>query len=354
MLETTKDPHPASLPSYPDYSRLVVMSTVYNSLQKTQLTPAVDLSRRMGCKLFFKREDQQLGFSPHMRGIFNRLSQIPPEDRWRGVVVSDIGHYARATAWSSQLLKMQAVVIVSPCMPDNEVHELHKMGCAVTQSLSPDSMNPLTSAFKHQAPYVNPLNDPYVLAGIGTAGLEILQQIKDTPNLDSIFCSASAGGVLEGIGLSVKQFAPHVKVIGVSLPSTEPKSQVILPHYVESEGSELINSLMATPEYPKLSHDGEMKTEAGRIHSAVVDEVIVVEPEEVLTAIKDVFLESRVIVDLNGALAVAGMKRYALDVGSQQKLGPLVAVISSANITFEQLRTLDGEKVTSTPFLMAD
>ncbi|KAM5503435.1 hypothetical protein McaMca56_001363 [Microsporum canis] len=299
----------------------------------------------MGCELFFKREDQQLGFSSHMRGIYNRLNQILLEDRWRGVVVSDIGHYGRATAWSSQLLKMQAVVIASTCMSDNEAHELRKMGCAVLQTLSPASMSPVSSAFKNKAPYINPLNDPYVLAGIGTAGLEILQQIKDTPSLDSIFCSASAGGVLEGIGLSVKQFAPHVKVIGVNLLSTKQTSQAVLPQHAEPEGFELVNSLMMMPECPELRRDSEMKTEADRIHPTVVDEVIVVEPEDVLTAIKDVFLETRVIMDLNGALAVAGMKRHALDVGSQRKRRSLVAVISSANITFEQLHTLDRDKV---------
>ncbi|KAF4171233.1 hypothetical protein CNMCM8927_003017 [Aspergillus lentulus] len=316
-----------------DYSRLIVISSVYTDLQPTALSPAVHLSRRLGCRVFLKREDQQLGFGPHVRGVYNSISQISREDRWRGVVVSSLG-----AAWASRLLQTQAVIIVPDHMPAGEIHELEELGCVVLQRPACGPITPLASACQQQALYINPLNDCHVLAGMGTVGLEILQQIKDVQNLEAVFCSARAGGALEAIGIAIKLFAPQVKIIGVGFQSSAAAS---LPSFsisiIDSIASRTpegtspnsingLNVLQVQKNWLTLSEqletsatsshtEEEATSEATRIHPSVVDEIMFVEPYDISQAMEDVFVEFRVLIDADGSLAVAGLKRHAFSKG---------------------------------------
>ncbi|KAJ6112195.1 hypothetical protein N7523_008256 [Penicillium sp. IBT 18751x] len=348
---------------HPDFARLIVMSTVYDIVQKTELTPAVHLSRRTGCELLLKREDQQLGFSPHVRGAYNCLSHVPPEHRWRGIVIPCLGgvprsliqglvlttsaatgHYAQGIAIAAQLLKTQAVILIDPKTPEHVVHELRQMGCVVLKVPSDDALDPLSAALRLQAPCINLLRDPYTLAGIGTVGLEILSQVKNPRQLEAIFCSARAGGALEAIGLSVKQFAPQVKVIGVDIICAAESSEIndFLCHSsIADQQIKLLSSLAVVHENRHIRDhevgDKDFMTEVMHANAGVVDEMIMVEPLEIQAAVKDTFRETRGIVDINGALAVAGMMRYASK-ASKEPSRALVAVISSAEVDFEDLK----------------
>lgn len=242
------------------------------------------------------------------------------------------------------------MILIDDKTPDQEVHELRQMGCAVLKASSASALDPLSAALRMQAPCINPLNDPYTLAGMATVGLEILKQVKEPQQLEGIFCSARAGGALEAIGLSVKRFAPHVRVIGVDTMYAAESSELygLLCHSsIADKQLEILNSFAAAPERRQVgSHDygdGEIMTEAARINAEVVDEVIMVESLEIQVAVKDTFRETRGMVDFNGALAVAGMIRYASTARSldpQKTPRTLVAVISSADVGFEDLKTL--------------
>lgn len=257
------------------------------------------------------------------------------------------GQYARAIAYSARLLNIPAVILVGPEMCPNEVHELQQMG-SVVEHLSDEPSGPLSAAFNVQALYIDPLNDPYTLAGLGTVALEILRQVKDDQQLEGIFCSARAGGALEAIGLSVKQFAPHVKVIGVDvLPSVELSKLYGFPiDLPNAECNTHIPNALKTGQdnLPVISHDHldrTLTTEISRVNPHVVDHVIMVKACEIQSAIRDTFQETRGIVDLNGALAVAGMMRFASTTGSldvKERAKSLVAVISSADVVFDNIK----------------
>lgn len=225
-------------------------------------------------------------------------------------------------------------------MQEREEEELREMGCAVVRYTSAASINdiPLASQQKEQAPIVHPWDDPYVLAGLGTVGLEIVQQTKDAPELDAIFVSANAGGLLEGAGIFFKRFRPHVQIIGVRAQSpavSESQSQHHRHGFELEQGN---NKWLAEPGSFFSSNSGE-QTETGRVHDDVVDRMMFVEAGELWSAIEDVFGECRVIMDQDGALAVAGMKRYAAEerLSARAVGNSLLAVISSANVAFDQL-----------------
>jgi threonine dehydratase len=240
-------------------------------------------------------------------------------------------------------------------MPAGEIHELKELGCVVLQQPACGPITPLASACQQQALYINPLNDCHVLAGMGTVGLEILQQIKDVKNLEAVFCSARAGGALEAIGIAIKLFAPQVKVIGVGFQSSaaasSPSFSISIVDSVASQAPEgtspnSINGLNVLPvqkNWLTLSEQLETSTtsshteeeatsEATRIHPSVVHEIMFVEPYDMSQAMEDVFVEFRVLIDADGSLAVAGLKRHALSKGLGMEAPSLVAIISSTNL----------------------
>lgn len=240
-------------------------------------------------------------------------------------------------------------------MSAGEIHELHELGCVVLQRPACGPITPLASACQQEALYINPWNDCHVLAGIGTVGLEILQQIKDVQDLEAVFCSARAGGALEAIGIAIKLFAPQVKVIGVGVQSSaaslSPSSSISIVDSIASRTPEdtspnSINDskvLRVQENWLTLSEqletsadsshtDEEATSEATRIHPSVVDEMMFVEPYDMSQAMKDVFAEFRVLMDADGSLAVAGLKRHAFSKGVGMETPLLVAIISSANL----------------------
>jgi threonine dehydratase len=257
------------------------------------------------------------------------------------------GQYARAIACSAQLLKIPAVILAESGICPNEMRELQEMG-SIVDLPSDKPSGPLSAAFNLQAFYVDPLDDPYTLAGLGTVALEILKQIQDYQNLQAIFCSVRAAGLLEAIGLSVKHFSPNVKVIGVdALPSTElsklygASTDPADTNFDAQITSPLKGSQDHLPVVSQDHLDRTLTTEISRVNPHVVDDIIMVKACEVQSAIRDVFQETRAIVDLNGALAVAGMTRYASVTGSldaEQRVKSLVAVLSSADVVFEDIK----------------
>lgn len=254
------------------------------------------------------------------------------------------GHYALGIAISAQLLKTQAVILIDPNTPEHQVHEVRQMGCAVLRVPSDDALSPLSAALRLKASCINLLGDPYTLAGIGTVGLEILRQAKDPRQLEAVFCSARSGGVLQAIGLSVKQFAPQVKVIGVEIICAADSTEVdgfLRDSSIADQQLKLLSSLAIVHEDRQLHQhcngDEGLKAEGFRANEGVIDEILTVETQEIQTAVKDAFWETRGIVDINGALAVAGMMKYASNT-SRESSRALVAVISSAEVDFEYLK----------------
>ncbi|KAF8477059.1 tryptophan synthase beta subunit-like PLP-dependent enzyme [Kalaharituber pfeilii] len=318
----------------PDYLRLILTSRVYEIIKETPVTPAVNTSARLGVKVLLKREDLQPVFSFKVRGAYNKMAHLPEESRWKGVVACSAGNHAQGVAYSARHLKIPATIVMPVGTPAIKHHNVSRMGSSVVlHGLDFDAAKEECKRreVKYGLTNIAPFDDPYVIAGQGTIAMELLRQCNIS-ELEAVFCCIGGGGLIAGVGVYLKRIAPHVKLIGVEThdanamaESLDRKERVILKEV----------GLFADGAAVKVV--GE---ETYRLCQECVDEVIEVSTDEICAAIKDVFLDTRSIVEPAGALAVAGLKKYVAK-NSPPPSKPnasYCAVLSGANMDFDRLR----------------
>ncbi|HEV7502484.1 MAG TPA: threonine ammonia-lyase, biosynthetic, partial [Vicinamibacteria bacterium] len=307
----------------------VLASRVYDVARKTPLEPAARLSRRVGNAVLLKREDLQPVFSFKIRGAQNRIAHLTAAERARGVIAASAGNHAQGVAFAARHIGMRAVIVMPQTTPEIKVDAVRELGAEVV--LAGDTYTEAESrcetlAAEMSLTLVHPFDDPLVIAGQGTIGEEILAQTD--ARLDAIFVPVGGGGLIAGIAGYVKAVAPRVRVIGV-----EP-----------FEADALYRSLKAGRRV-RLDHvglfaDGVAVREVGErpfaIARTAVDEVVRVTNDEVCAAIKDVFDETRTVMEPAGALAVAGLKTWTQRTGVKDER--LAAILSGANVNFDRLR----------------
>ncbi|RMZ02324.1 hypothetical protein D0864_03231 [Hortaea werneckii] len=317
---------------YPDYLRLILTAKVYDVIETTPLTPAVNLSNRLESNVLLKREDLLPVFSFKLRGAYNKMAHLSEAERWKGVIACSAGNHAQGVAFSARKLRIPATITMPTGTPAIKHMNVSRMGgnvvlhggdfdAAKAECGRLSAMHGLTN--------IPPFDDPYVIAGQGTIGAEILRQ-ADLSKLEAIFCCVGGGGLIAGTGVYVKRIAPHVKIIGVET----------------FDANALVTSLKAgkrvTLNDVGLFADGAaVKTvgeETFRICSEVVDDVIQVDTDDICAAIKDVFEDTRSILEPAGALSLAGLKKYVERNPSEDTRRQLVAVASGANMNFDRLR----------------
>ncbi|MBN8281000.1 MAG: threonine ammonia-lyase, biosynthetic [Gammaproteobacteria bacterium] len=312
-----------------DYLERILKARVYDVAVETPLEPAARLSLRLGNQVLMKREDLQPVFSFKVRGAYNRLTQLTPADRAAGVICSSAGNHGQGVALAARTLGIRAVVVMPVTTPSIKVDAVRAFGAEIVlHGITYDDAygRALELVAAHGLTFIHPFNDPAVIAGQGTIGMEILRQHRGS--LDAIFVPVGGGGLVSGIGLYVKALYPEIRVIGVE-PAECPTMHDALaagrPVRLDRVG---------------IFVDGVAVREAGeetfRICREVVDEIIIVSNDEVCAAIRDVFEDTRAIMEPAGALAVAGIKRYVAATGSRERT--LVAVNSGANMNFDRLR----------------
>ncbi|KAI0995271.1 Threonine dehydratase [Podosphaera aphanis] len=317
---------------YPDYLRLILTSRVYQVVEETPLTPAINLSNRFECKIFLKREDLQPVFSFKLRGAYNKMAHLDPKVSWKGVVACSAGNHAQGVAYSARKLKIPATIVMPEGTPSIKHLNVSRMGGSVIlHGPNFDAAKEECARLEkiHGLTNIPPFDDPYVIAGQGTIGLELLRQ-TDLQKLDVIFCCVGGGGLIAGIGAYVKRLAPHVKIIGVET----------------YDANAMVQSLAAgrrvTLEDVGLFADGAAVRTVGeetfRLCQEVVDDVIQVTTDEICAAIKDIFEDTRSIVEPAGALALAGLKKHVVSHPSADTSRQLVAISSGANMNFDRLR----------------
>lgn len=317
---------------HPDYLRLILTSKVYEVCQETSLTPAVNLSNRLECNVLLKREDEQPVFSFKLRGAYNKMAHLKSDESWRGVVCCSAGNHAQGVAYSARRLRIPATIIMPEGTPAIKHLNVSRMGGhVVLHGQDFDAAKEECARREMQDRLINipPFDDPYVIAGQGTIGMELLRQ-TNLQKLEAIFCCVGGGGLLAGIGVYVKRIAPHVKVIGVETYDADALSQSL------AKGERVIlNQVGLFADGAAVKQVGE---ETFRICQEVVDEMIHVTTDETCAAIKDVFEDTRSIVEPAGALAVAGLKKYVAANPSADPTRSLVAISSGANMNFDRLR----------------
>ncbi|KAG8458981.1 hypothetical protein KFE25_006526 [Diacronema lutheri] len=318
--------------SKPDYLRMILTSKVYDVASETPMQPASKLSERLGNSVYFKREDLQPGFSFKVRGAYNKMAAMKPDDLQRGVLAHAVGGHAEGVAIAAHRLGVQATIVLPEMTGAWKQRGLERLGAKVIlhgRSHSAAMEHCVALAKQSGRPLIPSFDDPYVIAGQGTVGLEILRQLTERPPC-AIFVCVGGGGLLAGVAAYVKAISPAVKVIGVEAIGADAMGRslregqiVTLPHVdMFAEG--------AAVEKP-----GE---ETFRVCDELVDDMIVVTQDEICAAVHDGFDDSRAILEPAGALAIAGLKKWARQTGARDEV--LVAITSGANITFDRLRLL--------------
>ena len=312
-----------------DYLRRILTARVYDVARETPLEPARSLSRRVGNHVLLKREDQQPVFSFKLRGAYNKMVHLPTEALQRGVICASAGNHAQGVALAAKRLNCRAIVVMPVTTPRLKVDAVQALGGEVL--LHGDSYS---DAYTHAAQlqqqqgltFVHPFDDPDVIAGQGTVAVELLRQHEGP--IDAVFVAIGGGGLISGVAAYIKALRPEVRVIGVQTADSDAMLQSVRR-----------GRRVTLPDVGLFSDGTAVKlvgAETFRIARELVDDYVVVDTDAVCAAIKDVFQDTRSILEPAGALGVAAIKQYA----AQHKLkgATLVAITCGANMNFDRLR----------------
>ena len=312
-----------------DYLKKILTAKVYDVAVETPLELAPALSRRLGNRVLLKREDQQSVFSFKLRGAYNKMAHLPAAARARGVIAASAGNHAQGVALAAQRLGCRATIVMPVTTPQIKIAAVEARGAKVVlhgDSYSDAYARALVLQKRSRATFVHPYDDPDVIAGQGTIGMEILRQWQGP--LDAIFVAIGGGGLIGGIAAYVKRVRPEVRIIGVQPEDSDAMARslaagrrIVLPHV-------------------GLFADGVAVRQVGRetfrLARRFVDEVIRVDSDAICAALKDVFEDTRAILEPAGALSVAGVKAWAAREGA--KGDTVAAVACGANMNFDRLR----------------
>jgi threonine dehydratase len=316
-----------------DYLRRILNARVYDVAIETPLELAPQLSARIGGPLLLKREDLQPVFSFKLRGAYNKMVNLPAAARRRGVITASAGNHAQGVALAAQRLGCRAVIVMPATTPEVKIRAVRALGAEV--ELHGDSYfdayrRALIWQRKQRLTFVHPFDDPDVIAGQGTVGMEILRQHHPQEHgpLHAIFVAIGGGGLIAGVAAYVKALRPEIKVIGVQTSDSDAMARSLAAgRRVQLAQVGLFSDTTAVRLVGK---------ETFRLCRRYVDEVIIVDTDALCAAIKDVFQETRSILEPAGALGVAGAKLYA----SRHDLTgrTTVAITCGANMNFDRLR----------------
>ena len=322
-------PFPSADPRVDRLLREILASRVYDVARETPLDPATRLSARVGAQVLLKREDLQPVFSFKLRGADDKIAHLAPDRRAGGVICASAGNHGQGVAYAARALEAHAIIVMPRTTPEITVEAVRGMGAEVV--LVGDDY---TAAQRHAdalgaergLEFVHPFDDPLVVAGQGTIADELRRQCHG--RLSAVFVPVGGGGLIAGIAGYVKMLMPEVRVIGVE------------PFDSDAMYQSLAAGRRVTLDHVGVFADGTAVHRVGELTFAIaqdlVDEVVRVSNDAICAAIKDIFDDTRSIMEPAGALAVAGLKTWmTADRGPDQRL---VAILSGANMNFDRLR----------------
>ncbi|MEI8302750.1 MAG: threonine ammonia-lyase, biosynthetic [Burkholderiales bacterium] len=311
------------------YLKRILTARVYDVARETPLEPAPLLSARLGNRVLFKREDMQDVFSFKLRGSYNKMAHLPAEQLARGVIAASAGNHAQGVALAASRLGCRAVIVMPVTTPQVKVDAVRARGAEVVlhgDSYSDAYAHSLELQQSEGLTFVHPFDDPDVIAGNGTIGMEILRQHQGP--IHAIFAAIGGGGLIAGIAAYVKQVRPEIRIIGVQATDSDAMARSLKAgRRVELADVGLFSDGTAVKKV------GEETFRLCREH---VDEIVLVDTDQLCAAIKDVFQDTRSILEPAGAMAVAGAKAYVEREGLRDQT--LVAMACGANMNFDRLR----------------
>ncbi len=309
--------------------RLILTSRVYDVAHETPLEPAARLSRRLGNAVLLKREDLQPVFSYKLRGAYNRIAHMTEAERARGVIAASAGNHAQGVAFAARHLHLRALIVMPQTTPEIKVDAVRALGADVVlagDSYADAKVRCDELAAETGMTFVHPFDDLLVIAGQGTIANEILRHRLG--DVSAIFVPVGGGGLIAGIASYVKALRPEIKIIGV-----EPFEADAMYRSIEA-------GRRVTLDQVGIFADGVAVREVGQltfpIVQAAVEEIVRVSNDEICAAIKDIFDDTRSIMEPAGALAVAGLRAWVERTGAKDLR--LAAILSGANMNFDRLR----------------
>ena len=320
---TTKHLTPA------DYLKKILTARVYDVAIESALQPAIALGKRLHNTVLLKREDQQSVRSFKLRGAYNKMAHLTLEQLKKGVICASAGNHAQGVALSASKLGTRAVIVMPTTTPQLKVDAVRALGGEVVlmgDSYSDAYQHALTLQQQQDLTFVHPFDDPDVIAGQGTIAMEILRQHQG--RLDAVFVAIGGGGLISGVANFIKSVRPEIKVIGVQMTDSDAMMQSVTA-----------KKRVALPDVGLFADGTAVKLvgeETFRIAAKLVDGYVTVDTDAVCAAIKDVFVDTRSIVEPSGAMAVAAIKQY---VATHKTRGETyAAILCGANMNFDRLR----------------
>ena len=313
----------------PDYLDSIANATVYDVATRTPLELAANLSARLDNNILMKREDLQPVFSFKLRGAYNKIAGLSDEELRRGVICSSAGNHAQGVALAARRRGVRSIIVMPVTTPSIKTEAVAALGGEVVlfgDTYDDAYAHACELAEKEGLVFIHAFDDPEVIAGQGTIGKEILEQAEE--DIDAIFVPIGGGGLIAGIAAWVKQTQPDIRIIGV-----------------EPDDSAAMKESLAAGEPVTLDHVGifadgvavrRVGNETFRLCRELVDEIITVDTDQACAAIRDIFEDTRSIVEPAGGLAVAGAKKYIAENGAQGQT--FVTISCGANVNFDRLR----------------
>ncbi len=331
-----------------DYLTKILTARVYDVAVETALEPARHLSRRLHNTVLLKREDQQPVRSFKLRGAYNKMAHLSAGQLQKGVICASAGNHAQGVALSASKLGARALIVMPTTTPQVKVDAVRGFGGEVVlfgESYSDAYTHALALQKQQGLTFVHPFDDPDVIAGQGTIAMEMLRQVqilgadkaakagqktrgKNGAGLDAVFVAIGGGGLVSGVANYIKAVAPEVKVIGVQMNDSDAMTQSVAA-----------KKRITLPDVGLFSDGTAVKLvgeETFRVASGLVDEFMIVDTDAVCAAIKDIFVDTRSIVEPAGALAVAAIKQYVAT--HKTKGETYCAILCGANMNFDRLR----------------
>jgi threonine dehydratase len=312
-----------------DYLKKILTARVYDVATESALEVAKNLSRRVHNTVLLKREDQQPVHSFKLRGAYNKMAHLTPAQLKKGVICASAGNHAQGVALGAKRLGAKAIIVMPTTTPSVKIEAVKALGGEVVlagDSYSDAYNHALTLEKKNGMTFVHPFDDPDVIAGQGTIAMEMLRQHQGP--LDAIFVAIGGGGLISGVANYIKAVRPEIKVIGVQMDDSSAMMQSV------AKGKRItLNDVGLFSDGTAVKLVGE---ETFRVSKNLVDSYITVDTDAVCAAIKDVFVDTRSIVEPAGALAVAAIKQYVAE--HKTKGETYAAILCGANMNFDRLR----------------
>ncbi|HKQ81835.1 MAG TPA: threonine ammonia-lyase, biosynthetic [Steroidobacteraceae bacterium] len=313
-----------------DYLERILKARVYDVAIETPLEHAARLSRRLSNRVLLKREDLQPVFTFKLRGAYNKIAHLSATAVQRGVICASAGNHAQGVALAARQRGVPAVIVMPQTTPSIKVQAVIDLGGeAVLHGDDFDQAyeHALAVARERGMTFIHPFDDPDVIAGQGTIGMEILRQ-QAGEQIHAIFVAVGGGGLIAGIGAYVKYLFPNIRIIGV-----EPEDSDAMTQSLEAKKRVSLDRVGIFADGVAVRRVGE---ETFRLCSQYVDEMIRVSTDEICAAIQDIFEDNRTVVEPAGALSVAGMKKYVAREQCRDKT--LIGINCGANMNFDRLR----------------